>query len=136
MKRKICFILMLVMILVASLQVSLLASDASLYNNNTLRTYTSFVISDDGIASVNVEYNGYSNITTGATISITIEKRNFLLFWSDVVSDTITVSGDFYSNEFTYQLEKSGTYRCTVEYVVSGTGGADDVITFEDTAEY
>ncbi len=136
MKRKICFILMLVMILVASLQVSLLASDASLYNNNTLRTYTSFVISDDGIASVNVEYNGYSNITTGATISITIEKRNFLFFWSDVESETITISGYRYSNELSYQLEDTGTYRCTVEYVVSGTGGADDVITFEDTAEY
>lgn len=136
MKRKICFILMLVMILVASLQVSLLASDASLYNNNTLRTYTSFVISDDGIASVNVEYNGYSNITTGATISITIEKRNFLFFWSDVESETITISGYRYSNELAYQLEDAGTYRCTVEYVVSGTGGADDVITFEDTAEY
>ena len=60
MKRKISFILMLAIILVAVLQVSLFASDSSLYNNNTLRTCTSFVISNDGIASVNVEYNGYS----------------------------------------------------------------------------
>ncbi len=136
MKRKVSLVLVLAMVMVAVLQFSLLASNISLYNNNTLRTTSYFEISSDGNATVRVGYDGYPNVTTGATITITIEKRNLLLFWSDVVSETITVSSVRYSDEFEYQLDDTGTYRCTVEYVVSGTGGADDVITFEDTKEY
>ena len=53
-----------------------------------------------------------------------------------VVEDVITVNGDSYYESLSYQLDKTGTYRCTVEYVISGTGGADDVLTFEDTKTY
>lgn len=136
MKRKICFVLLLTLFLIATLQVVLLASDISLCNNNTGMTTTIFGISKDGTASVTVEYEGYTNVTTGATINITIKKRTLLLFWSEVVTDSVTVSGDYYVNEFYYQLEEKGTYKCNVEYIVSGTGGADDVIPFEDTAVY
>lgn len=136
MKRKLSLILVLVVVAVVVLQSSLLANGISLYNNNTQETKSYFLISDEGIATVGVSYYGYSNVTTSATISITIEKRNLLFFWNDVVSETITVSGVRYSEEFEYQLDDTGTYRCTVEYVVSGTGGADDVITFEDTKTY
>ena len=99
-------------------------------------TTTIFVISEDGTAYVTVEYEGYTNVTTGATINITIKKRTLLLFWSEVVTDSVTVSGDYYFDEFTYQLEDKGTYKCNVEYIVSGTMGEDDVIPFEDTAVY
>lgn len=136
MRRKICFVLMLIVVLVAILQYTLLASDVSLCNNNTARTDTIFAIENDGTAIVNVEYEGYPNVTTGATINITIKKRTLLLFWSEVVSDSITVSGEYYFDEFYYQLEDKGTYKCNVEYIVSGTMGADDVIPFEDTAVY
>lgn len=136
MKRKICFVLMLTLLLSTCLSFSLLASDISLCNNNTGMTITAFSIADDGTAIVNVEYEGYPNVTTGATINITIKKRTLLLFWSEVVSDSITVSGEYYFDELYYQLEDKGTYKCNVEYIVSGTGGADDVIPFEDTAVY
>ena len=136
MKRKVSLILVLAMVMIAVLQFSLLASDISLCNNNTIQTDTTFSIFNDGVAIVYIGYEGYPNVATGATITITIEKRNLLFFWSDVVSETITVSGIRYSNELTYQLDSTGTYRCTIEYVVSGTGGADDVITFEDTKSY
>ena len=105
-------------------------------NNNTLAAKTRFVISDTGDAAVTVNYEGYPNVTTGAVISIKIEKRNFLLFWTDVVEETIIVNDNRYYEVLHYQLEDTGTYRCTVEYVISGTGGADDVITFEDTKTY
>ena len=136
MKRKVCFALVVVVLLVVSLQFSVLANDVSPCNNNTLMTATIFTISSDGTANVSVEYDGYPNVTTGATINITIKKRTLLLFWSEVVSDSITVSGEDYFDEFYYQLEDKGTYKCNVEYIVSGTGGADDVIPFEDTAVY
>lgn len=135
MKKKICLILAIVFVMML-VQSIVYASEISLYNNNTLRTDTVFLISSDGVATVYTEYVGYSDITTGAEIAITIEKRNLLFFWSDVVSETITVNGYRYSNEFAYQLEDTGTYRCTVVYTVSGTGGADDVLTFEDTKTY
>ena len=134
--KRLCVLFLLVVMAINIFSFAILADGIELYNNNVGNTNTKFSISSDGIATVNVNYSGYSNITTEATITITIEKRNLLLFWSDVVSETITVSGDSYSNVFDYQFDDTGTYRCTVEYVVSGTGGADDVITFEDTKEY
>ena len=117
-------------------QTTVFADNISLFYNNTLATDTNFVISADGKANVTVYYDGVPNSTTGATITVKIEKRNLLIFWKDIVEETYYVSGITYINTYTYQLEKTGTYRCTVEYTISGTGGADDVITFEDTKTY
>ena len=136
MKRKLSLIFALVIVSLVVFQSILLANDVSLCNNNTGRTITCFTISSDGTAYVSVEYEGYPNVTTGATINITIKKRTLLLFWSEVLSDSVTVSGEWYMDEFYYQLEEKGTYKCNVEYIVSGTMGADDVIPFEDTAVY
>ena len=136
MKKKICLLFLLVFVFACVVQFSVLASDIMPLNNNTNLTKTRFSISDTGEAVVSLNFEGYPNVTTGATISIKIEKRNFLLFWTDVVEETITVNNYYYENAFYYQLEDTGTYRCTVEYVISGTGGADDVITFEDTKTY
>ena len=98
--------------------------------------HSGFAITSTGEAIVAVHYEGYTNVATGATITIKIEKRTLLLFWSDVIDETITVVGSNYFNELHYQLEDKGTYRCTVVYTISGTGGADDVLTFEDTEKY
>ena len=136
MKKKFALVLSLVLMIMMICQIPILASNISLLNNNTSSTSTSFSISSDGEACVFIDYMGYKGVTTDATINITIEKRNLLFFWNDVVTETITCNNYHYSNELYYQLEDSGTYRCTVEYVISGTGGADDVITFEDTASY
>lgn len=136
MKRRITFIVALVMIIALGTHTVVMADDVSLCNNNTGMMNSGFAISETGEASVLVNYEGYTNVTTGATITIKIEKRTLLFFWSDVIDETITAVGDSYFNEFHYQLEDKGTYRCTVVYTVSGTGGADDVLTFEDTEKY
>ena len=136
MKKKFCLLFVLLFVFANVAQISVLASDIMPLNNNTGLTKTRFVITDTGDAIVSVKYEGYPNITTGATITIKIEKRSFLLFWSDVVEEIITVSDTFYFNELHYQLEDTGTYRCTVEYVISGSGGADDVITYEEEQKY
>lgn len=117
-------------------QFSVAASDIMPRNNNTLSTNTDFMITSGGDAIIDLNYEGYPNVTTGATISIKIEKRNLLVFWSEVVSNTFTVTEYRYSTEFICPLDKSGTYRCTVEYTISGTGGADDVITYQETVTY
>ena len=136
MKRKLSFVLVIFIALSIGINTFVVASDISLYNNNTAGMNSAFVITETGEAIVCVNYEGYPNVTTGATITIKIEKRNLLFFWSDVVDETVTVVGDRYDNEFYYQLEDKGTYRCTVVYTVSGTAGADDVLTFEDTEKY
>lgn len=136
MKKKFCLLFVLLFVFANVAQISVLASDIMPLNNNTGLIKTRFVITDTGDAIVSVKYEGYPNITTGATITIKIEKRSFLLFWSAVVEEIITVSDTFYFNELHYQLEDTGTYRCTVEYVISGSGGADDVITYEEEQKY
>ncbi len=135
MKKSICLLLAFLFI-ACIFTAPVNASDISLYNNNTLIVDTIFAIKETGEAVVLVNYEGYKNITTGATITIKIEKKTLLFFWSDVIDETITVVGESYFNEFHYQLEDKGTYRCSVVYTVSGTGGADDVLTFEDTKKY
>ena len=78
MKRKLCLILSCILLLAAVIPTSVFASDVSLYNNNTMRNNTSFSITDSGEARVSYQYVGYEGITTGAEITIKIEKRNFL----------------------------------------------------------
>ena len=136
MRKKICLLFVLVFVFSSIAQFSVLASDVMPLNNNTNLTKTRFLITDTGDAIVTVNYEGYPNITTGATISIKIEKRNLLLFWNEVMEETIYVNDSRYYEELHYQLQETGTYRCKIEYVVSGIGGADDVITFEDTKTY
>ena len=136
MKRNLSLILALVLLLTFVFQTIAFAGDVSTYNNNTLSTSTSFTISSVGKAVVMYSYDGYTGITTGATITIVLEKRNFLFFWNEVLTDTVTVNGEYHIDELVCHLTETGTYRCTVTYVVSGTAGADDVLTFEDTASW
>ncbi|MBQ8403648.1 MAG: hypothetical protein IJX55_04390 [Clostridia bacterium] len=136
MKRKISLILSVILICTFVFQTIIFASDVSVLNNNTFSTSTSFTINDVGKAAVVYEYDGYTGITTGATIDILIEKRSFLVFWNEVLTDTITVNEEYYIDELVFHLTEQGTYRCTVTYTVSGTAGADDVITFEDTKSW
>ena len=136
MKRKICLILSCIFILITIIQTSVFASDISLLNNNTSRTYTAFSITDTGEARVTYQYVGYENITTGAVITIVIEKRNFLFFWDEVDTEYLAFPDESYTGTYGYQLSSKGTYRCTVTYRIGGTGGPDDVLTFEDTDTY
>ena len=97
MKKSICLLLAFLFI-ACIFTVPVNASDISLYNNNTLIVDTIFAIKETGEAVVLVNYEGYKNITTGATITIKIEKKTLLFFWSDVVDETITVVGNRYDN--------------------------------------
>ena len=136
MKRKISAFLVFTILLMNIFSVGAFASDISTYNNHTASTTTDFVISSTGLAMVAYNYDGYPNITTGETIEIVIQKRNFLFFWNDVINETITVEGEWCSEVNSYQLTSTGTYKCTVTYTVYGTAGEADVIPFERTVKY
>lgn len=118
------------------------ASDVAPCYNNTVMASTNFVIQSNGVAQVYVSYIGYSGVTTGATITIKLEKRFLGLFWKDVDigepndTKTITVSDDQYDGIYSVQLPSDGTYRATVKYVIRGTGGTADTIEHEREAKY
>ena len=136
MKRRISVFLVFTILLMNIFSVGAFASDISTYNNNTFSTSTDFVINSDGLAMIACNYDGYPGITTGADIEITIQKRNFLFFWSEIINQTITVTGESHNQVYTCQLTSTGTYKCTVTYTVYGTAGEADVIPFERTVKY
>ena len=133
-KTKILSLTLVFMVLVSVLATSVQA--ASTYTNQTAMTNTNFYISDSGLADVSLCYEGREGLTTQAKITITISKRSFLFFWNEVVTTTLYSTEIYYSYVYSYQLSSKGTYKCEVEYCISGTGGADDILTFEDTATY
>ena len=134
MKRKLSLILVVIFLFVFSTVV--FAENASLYNNNTAIVTTAFSITDGGLAIVSSSCTGYPDITTRIEVDIHIEKRNFLFFWENARHEIYVVYTDEYFDEHTYQLKEKGTYRCTVTYTVSGTGGEDDVLTYERTESW
>ncbi len=107
--------------------------------NNTATTNTTFTISSGGSAMVKVFYRGYSGVTTGGTITTKIQKY-VSGSWQDVDigmpnNEWVDVSTSvFFTKTHTVQLQSTGIYRAVVEYVISGSGGSDDVI--NETVEY
>ena len=110
--------------------------------NNTLTTSTNFVISSTGKATITETYNAYRQYFTSATVTSYIEKRTLGIFWTKVDigepnNTWVDTSTDF-TNTIIHevQLESTGTYRATVTYEISGTGGATDVIDYEQERTY
>jgi len=97
--------------------------------NNVATADTDFTIIND-VVYVDVAYQGYNGVTTGATIKVTLQKKFLLFFWQDVTSWTLTPNTVTYSNTLTYPIS-SGTHKVTVEYQIYGNGGAADIINHE-----
>lgn len=142
MKRRLLSIMFLVTILSSFLVLVAASGAVTPRFNNTASTSTNFTITSAGKATISAVYHGYQNITTGAKITSYIEKRTLGLFWSRVDidqpnnewGDTSTKHTDAFGHEF--YLNSTGTYRATVVYEISGTGGATDVIEYEQERTY
>ena len=104
--------------------------------NNVMDIQTVFGISESGLASIYVSYDGYEGITTGAKIEIKLERKTWGLFWSEVDTWTRIPGTVYFSDEVTYQLTKTGTYRATVKYEIRGTAGESDTHTFQHEITY
>ena len=109
-------------------------SDIALCNNNVMITDTLFYISSSGKAEISVSYYGYTGITTGGRITTVLEKK-VNGEWSEINRWVENPTTDTFLEVYEPQLTK-GTYQITVEYVISGTGGPDDVITEVMTDTY
>ena len=139
------FVCMLCMLMLFSYTtIPAVAADEGItpYYNNVISTRTQFNISTSGNATVTVYYDGISGVTTGATITTKIQKRTLGFIWTKIDIGTANnewvdaVTGADYSNTHSVALPGSGTYRAVVEYEITGTGGATDVIEDIQTAEY
>ncbi|MBQ2810005.1 MAG: hypothetical protein IJF11_03840 [Clostridia bacterium] len=128
MKKLLC--VLLVAIFSFSLAIQVLAADSLIMPryNNVDYVNTEFNISDSGKAIVRVQYMGIEGETTGATITTKIEKK-FLWWWNDVddASWTDQATGYNFSTTHSVDLSSGGTYRCTYEYSIYGTGATDEI---------
>ena len=106
--------------------------------NNVEKVISTFIISN-GVAQIVASYTGYSGITTGATITVKLQKK-FLFWWNDVDNgqpdDTWTANLTGWKNSVSYSLALSNTgdYRAVFTYTIRGAGGAADEIS--ETLEY
>ena len=103
--------------------------------NNTILASSVADVSSSGLLTVTNQYQGIPGKTTKGEITTYIEKKTWGLFWKrvdigepnnewyDVIYNYV------YAGDHTFQLPSKGTYRITVVYVISGSGGAPDTIT-------
>lgn len=142
MKRRILSLILLVVILSTIFLPASAETGIMPRYNNTSGTATNFTISSAGKASVAASYYAYADSFQSATVTSYIEKRTLGVFWSKV---DIGTPNNEWVDTFTHYtgscgheiyLEKTGTYRATVVYEISGTGGATDVIDYEQERTY
>lgn len=136
-------ILSLILAVVAVLGVTafsannVMAADIVPYYNNASFATAGLTISNSGLATIDLDCAGDYGVVTRITAETKLE-RKWGIFWLDVDGGewTDTTTSSMLSKTHTLQLSKTGTYRVTVKYTVSGTGGANDVIETTVTDEY
>ncbi len=110
--------------------------------NNVLRATMNTTVNSSGTMTINYYYSGISGTTSKAVITTYIEKQFLFFFWTKVDIGTTnnewtqTVNNYIYTGTRTFKLPSTGTYRTTVIYEVSGSGGATDTITCQDEITY
>lgn len=140
-KIMLCLLIAAVMIFSASMAAFAASPDETRYNNTVTAT-SAASISDNGLLTVTNRYQGIKGTTTKGEITTYIEKKTLGLFWTRVDigqpnNQWLDVVYDYsYYGSHTFQLSSHGTYRITVIYVISGTGGDPDTITTRMTKTY
>lgn len=98
--------------------------------NNTSTATVGLYINENGRATVSLACVGIGGVTTKITAETKLE-RKWGLLWLDVDGAEWTDTTTEYALSVNHyaQLSKTGTYRATTKYTISGTGGADDTTT-------
>ena len=128
--KKILCILLTALTLFALLAPGALAAAK---DTDTSRTEEVFTITSGGKAKAIACYYGKTG-TTSAAITIKLQKKFLLFFWSDVDGAEWTdyKSGQNNSTSHEFQLSSTGSYRAVYTYDLYGTGTTDHI---EKTAE-
>ena len=110
--------------------------------NNTITANSVASISDGGLLTITNKYQGIKGTTTKGEITTYVEKKTMGFFWTRVDIGQPdnqwhdVIYNYMYIGDHTFQLASHGTYRITVIYVISGTGGDPDTITRTTTKTY
>ena len=140
--KSILCLLIAILMMVSESTSAIAASPHETRYNNTVLASSVASISENGLLTVDNQFLGIRGKTTKGEIATYIDKRILGLFWTrvdigqpnnqwrDVVYDYI------YNGTHTFQLSSHGTYRITVTYVISGSGGEADTITQTITKTY
>ena len=94
-----------------------------------------FLITSQGLASICYSYT-CDELTDHVTITVTLEKKTLLFFWSDVEEWVITSYDLSATEELVYQLSKSGTYRCTIVYENTNIDGTTETREYQKEVKY
>ena len=137
--KKTCISLFLALLMMWATIVPTYAADSArdimplLENTNDCSVY--FAITNTGFAEYSVSYYGQETCT-GATVSVKIQKRTLLVFWTTVYEweGTSTEQNDYIYGST--QLEDTGTYRAVFTVEVHGSNGVTDVIEDKIQKEY
>lgn len=97
--------------------------------NNTNSATTGIGINSSGKATISFACIGISGVTTRIVAETKVE-RKWGIFWLDVdgAEWVDTTTNRHLTKTYEIQLSKTGTYRVTTKFTVSGTGGSNDVI--------
>lgn len=134
--KKISFVLVLCLLLGFGMNVVASAEEytATPRYNNVRTVECSFYVEND-VAFIAIYVAGYNSVTSNIDVYAKLEKKGlFGLWWSDV--DEWTASSTYATDTFEFTKSVgSGTYRCTLEVTVEGSGGSADVYTDEITVK-
>ncbi len=105
--------------------------------NNTSSAALVFTV-EDGEAGATIYFNGYTGLCTGGTVTTKIQKRYLWVFWKDIDNAEWVdeVNDDSFFTYHSVNVSDKGTYKATVEFVIRGTGGSDDVFEIEREYKY
>lgn len=140
--KSIFCLLIAVLLMVSASTAVMAASPSGTKYNNTVMASSVASISDSGLLTVDNQFQGIKGKTTKGEITTYVEKKTLGLFWTRVDigqpnNQWVDVVYDYlYDGTHTFQLSSHGTYRITVIYVISGSGGAADTITQTMTKTY
>lgn len=141
-RKNILCLLLTVLLMLSASAVAFASSPYETRNNNTVMASSVASISDSGLLTVDNQFQGIRGKTTKGEITTYVEKKTLGLFWTRVDigqpnNQWYDVVYDYaYNGTHTFQLSNHGTYRITVVYVISGSGGEADTITQTMTKTY
>lgn len=130
------------LILAVSMIVSLNKAKAATAYNNTTNAMLNCSINSGGTLQAAMSVFGVSGVTSRIDVELYIEKRILGVFWKKINIGypnniwTDSTTGIVYSHIFTTDLTSTGTYRVSVTYTVSGSGGSANVIPFTQKLSY
>lgn len=136
MKKRIYLSIILIFVFFLLLQITILANEVLLPKHNVATTTTNISIFDNGEAIINLRYVGYPEITSGAKITIKIERKESALIWKEIASRDYYTNDVYHVNRFQHYLDEMGTYRFTIIYHVSGNAGKDDTVKIREEKIY